>query len=307
MSSLSTQAADTAHVDRYPSRQSDAAGLIDRRDPVVYGDNAPAAGPLTAAQLEAYDRDGFLLLPAYFSSDDVTALNRELDRLRADDDVKGRREAILEPEGRDLRSLFAADRISDVFGKLAGDDRLTKPVKQILDSQVFIHQARINLKPAFAGKEFYWHSDFETWHVEDGMPAMRAVSCSILLTENTPHNGPLMVVPGSHRKFVQCVGRTPEDHYKASLRKQEYGVPDHESLTRLVEDGGIEAPIGPAGSVLLFDCNTMHGSNSNISPSPRTNLFFVYNSVKNRLGPPFSGVHARPNFIAVRDDDAPVF
>ncbi len=43
--------------------------------------------------------------------------------------------------------------------------------------------------PGFTGSGFYWHSDFETWHAEDGMPSMRAVSCSIALTENFAYNG----------------------------------------------------------------------------------------------------------------------
>src|SRR3546814_19786785 len=87
-------------------------------------------------------------------------------------------------------------------------------------------QSRLNYKPGFVGKEFYWHSDFETWHVEDGMPQMRALSMSILLAPNTVLNGPLMIIPGSHRKYLTCVGETPEDHYRSSLKKQEYGVPD---------------------------------------------------------------------------------
>src|SRR3546814_19751740 len=72
----------------------------------------------------------------------------------------------------------------------------------------YIHQSRLNYKPGFKGKEFYWHSDFETWHVEDGMPRMRALSMSVLLAENTPHNGPLMLIPGSHQSFLTCVGET---------------------------------------------------------------------------------------------------
>jgi ectoine hydroxylase len=63
---------------------------------------------------------------------------------------------------------------------------------------------------------------------------------------------------------------------------------------------------GPAGSVVFFDCNTMHGSNSNISPYPRANLFMVYNSVENRLGDPRGGLRPRPEFIAARDDCAPI-
>jgi ectoine hydroxylase len=164
----------------------------------------------------------------------------------------------------------------------------------------------VNLKPGFTGKDFYWHSDFETWHVEDGMPRMRALSVSLALTENVAVNGPLMLMPGSHRSYVACVGATPADHYKQSLKKQEYGTPDPDSLTRLAEAGGIEAPIGPPGTAVFFDCNTMHGSNSNISPFPRRNVFFVYNSVENTLTTPYSGLAPRPEHIATRETVEPL-
>mgnify|MGYP000662194585 CR=1 FL=1 len=103
-----------------------------------------------------------------------------------------------------------------------------------------MHQSRLNLKPGFKGKEFYWHSDFETRHVEDGLPRMRTVSCSVLLTDNHSYNGPLMLIPGSHRKFISCVGRTPDNHYQKSLRKQEFGVPDDRSLAELYQKNGVD-------------------------------------------------------------------
>ncbi|HMB76414.1 MAG TPA: ectoine hydroxylase, partial [Kiloniellaceae bacterium] len=81
----------------------------------------------------------------------------------------------------------------------------------------------------------------------------------------------------------------------------ELGVPDHESLALLVERGGIAAPKGPAGSVLFFECNTMHGSNSNITPWSRSNVFLVYNSVENRLSEPYCGLEPRPAHIASRE------
>ncbi|MFC6438537.1 phytanoyl-CoA dioxygenase family protein, partial [Novosphingobium resinovorum] len=151
------------------------------------------------------------------------------------------------------------------------------------------------------GKAFYWHSDFETWHAEDGMPRMRALSMSVLLAENTPNNGPLMVIPGSQHVFIACVGETPVDHYRASLRKQEYGVPDEDTLAELAHRQGIVAPTGKPGTVIVFDCNTMHGSNGNITPFPRANAFLVYNAVSNRLEAPFAAATPRPDFIAARD------
>ncbi|MCB1474687.1 MAG: phytanoyl-CoA dioxygenase family protein, partial [Rhodobiaceae bacterium] len=164
----------------------------------------------------------------------------------------------------------------------------------------------LNYKPGFTGKEFYWHSDFETWHAEDGMPRMRAISASVLLTDNGPLNGPLMLMPGSHRSFVACAGATPENNHESSLQRQEVGVPSHAALTELAEKFGIDFAAGKAGTVILFDCNTMHGSNGNITPFARSNAFFVFNAWSNRLLDPFAAARPRPDFLGVRAPEAPV-
>lgn len=284
-------------TDLYPSRVHSRPRIARRRDPVVHGRRP---GPLSAAQLAAYERDGFLHLPELFGADEVGAYRRRLEALWEQSEEADRPEIIREPGNSSIRSIFAVHRDDDLFARLARDPRLAAMAAQLLGDEVYIHQSRINFKPGFVGREFYWHSDFETWHVEDGMPRMRALSVSIALAENTPHNGPLMVVPGSHRHYVACVGETPEEHYKQSLRKQEYGVPDAESLRWLVERGGITVPLGGPGSVVVFDCNLMHGSNSNITPAPRSNVFLVYNSTGNRLAAPFGGIPPRPEFIGHR-------
>ncbi len=290
--------------DLYPSRVADEPRLGERRDPVLHGE---AAGALTRYQRDTYQADGFLTLPGFFPEEEVRAFQREADRLRNSGELRERDDVITEPESDEIRSIFNIHRTSEVFDRVARDPRILAKAQEVLGGDVYIFQSRVNYKPGFRGKEFYWHSDFETWHVEDGMPRMRAVSCSIALTPNFAYNGPLMLVPGSQHYFLSCVGETPEDHYKESLKKQEYGVPDSDGLEKLVElGGGIRVPTGPAGSVTMFECNTMHGSASNISPFPRTNLFIVYNSVENTLAEPFSGQRPRPEFIANRTDEAPL-
>jgi len=286
--------------DHYPSRTTPEPQWLTRADPVVYGDINRSAGPLSRAQLEAYERDGYLFFPELIAAHEVASLREEMRRLSRDSVVLAQERVVTEPYSGDLRTLFEIHKISEVFAELAADHRLAGIAEQLLGDDVYITQSRLNYKPGFHAKEFHWHSDFETWHVEDGMPRMRAFSISIALTENDALNGPLMVIPGSHRRFVSCVGETPEDNYRTSLKRQVYGVPDDDSLARLVEQGGIFAATGKIGSAIMFDCNLMHGSNSNITPFPRSNAFFAYNAVSNALTEPFGQTRRRPEFLAER-------
>jgi ectoine hydroxylase len=286
--------------DVYPSRVYSKPKILPRLDPVVYSAKS-VSGPLTSGQLEFYEKNGYLFIENFFAEKEIEIYRKELRRLAEEGKSSGKPEVIIEPESEEVRSVFAVHRDCETFAQLACDRRLVGIAKQILGSDVYIHQSRINFKPGFKGKEFYWHSDFETWHVEDGMPRMRAFSVSIALEDNYIFNGPLMVLPGSHKEFISCVGRTPDNHYKQSLKRQEFGVPDNENMKQWVKKYGIQIPTGKKGSILIFDCNIMHGSNSNITPFPRSNVFLVYNSVENRIVAPFSGQKPRPEYISHRE------
>ncbi len=289
-------------IDRYPSRAGRAARLEPRADPVIYSPgSASQLAHLSSKQILQYERDGFLMLHDVFSVEEVQCFKDELECLRQDKSLLVGDEVITEPASGDIRSIFRVHSTNPVFKRLASDLRLAGIAQALLDEEVYIHQSRLNYKPGFRGKEFYWHSDFETWHVEDGMPAMRALSMSITLTENTQNNGPLMLMPGSHKSYVVCTGETPANHFKASLKKQEYGVPSDELLAQLAAQNGIVSAVAKPGSVIIFDCNTMHGSGSNITPDPRSNAFFVYNAISNRVVEPFCNQPPRPEYIAVRE------
>jgi ectoine hydroxylase len=292
----STAPADLAD-DRYPSRRGVPPSITERVDPVVWGTGE--GGTLDAEDVASFDRDGYLQIPSLLDPDEVAELDAEVLRLAADADVRAAERTIVELGSGDVRSVFEVHH-GGPFGELCRDPRLAGVARQLLGSDVYIHQSRVNLKPGFRGKEFYWHSDFETWHTEDGMPAPRAVSASVSLTDNVHTNGPLMVIAGSHRWFVSCPGETPPDHHRESLRRQEIGVPDDDHLAELARRGEIRDLTGPAGSVTFFECNLMHGSNGNITPLPRRNAFFVFNSVENALVEPYAAPAPRPTHIASR-------
>ncbi|GAB3170264.1 ectoine hydroxylase [Streptomyces incanus] len=288
------------HVpDLYPTR-GNAEVLTPRQDPVVWG--APdAPGPIAPADLGSFERDGFLAVDQLITDDEVAVYRDELNRLVSDPAVRADDRSIVEPQSKEIRSVFEVHRISEVFARLVRDERVVGRARQILGSDVYVHQSRINVKPGFGASGFYWHSDFETWHAEDGLPRMRAVSVSIALTENFDTNGGLMIMPGSHKTFLGCAGATPKDNYKKSLQMQDAGTPSDEGLTSLASEYGIKLFTGKAGSATWFDCNCMHGSGDNITPFPRSNVFIVFNSVENTAVEPFAAPIRRPDYIGARD------
>lgn len=285
--------------DQYPTRLEQLGEWISRSHPTVWG--SVEDGPFTADELSNHEAQGFSIIDDFISPDDVASYRRELERLSADERLKQDPRIITEKKTGALRSVFDVAQLRDPIAALASHPSVLNRARQLLGSEVYLHQTRVNYMPGFTGTGFYWHSDFETWHAEDGMPIPRAVSVSIALSDNFPYNGGLMVMPGSHKFFVPSVGATPEGNHKQSLKEQAVGVPSHDTITDLAERLGIKQFTGGAGSALWFDANIMHGSGNNITPYPRSNVFMVFNSVENTLTEPYSAKKPRPDYIASRD------
>jgi ectoine hydroxylase len=267
-----------------------------RLDPTVWGDAVD--GPLRPNQVEQFDRDGFLVVPGWIPGEEAAEWRRQAEALRGDT----AQELVYEKDSRMVRTIFKVDRNAPYFARISRDRRLLGIATQLLGGPVYVHQSRINFKPALKGGDFWWHSDFEIWHTEDGMPVMRALSVSILLDATTSLNGPMLFVPGSHRTFVPCPREASAINYKQELQTQDYTAPDKDVLSRLITGNGIVQATGEPGALVVSDCNVMHGSAANMSPWPRSILFYCYNSVHNALAerPPL-GTPPRPDYLAHRN------
>ncbi|WP_346776443.1 ectoine hydroxylase [Streptomyces sp. HNM0574] len=286
-------------TDRYPTRGSSEV-VMPRTDPVVWSEPG-APGPVGAADLARYEREGFLCVDALLTPAEVTDCRRELARLAADPGLRADGRAVVEPESDAVKSIFEPHKVSAVFDDLVRDPRVVDRARQVLGSEVYLHQFRVNMKPGFGASGWYWHSDFETWHAEDGLPAPRTLSLSLALTDNEDTNGSLMIMPGSHKTFLGCAGATPEDNYKTSLQNQGAGLPSDAAVARFAGEQGIRLCTGAAGSAVMFDSNCMHGSSDNITPFPRCNAFIVFNSVHNTTVEPFAAPARRPEYLGSRD------
>lgn len=296
---MTAVSAATATTDLYPTRSGETTEVLPRTGPIVFG--SPEDGPLEAADLKHFEDTGYLTIDQLITSEELKLFTDELHRLSRDPEVKADERTVVEAESDEVRSIFDIHRTNEIFRKIANDPRLVDRARQILGTDVYIHQSRINYKPGFVGKEFSWHSDFETWHAEDGMPTPRAVSLSLSLTDNYSFNGPLMIMPGSHKRYISCVGGTPEDNYRKSLIMQGAGTPDRQTLSDFADEYGIDVLEGAAGGAIMFDSNCMHASNGNVTPFSRSNIFIVYNSVENACVEPFAAPKPRPEFVGSTD------
>ncbi len=251
----------------------------------------------SANELASFCGQGFLLKEGIINPDRIASLSSEANILKGIDSES----RVMERDGKTVRALHGCHSDNSLFDDLIRSPTLLNPVRQILESEVYLYQFKINIKAAIHGDVWPWHQDYIFWRNEDGMPAPRAISVLIFLDEVTEFNGPVYFMPGSHREgtiesFVsEAKLKTGwQENVSADLK---YGI-DDKRVEKLVTVYGLAAPKGPAGSALFFDCNIVHGSPSNISPFARRTIIITYNAIDNIQRP---GASARPEFLVGRD------
>ncbi len=246
---------------------------------------------LTPEQRTQFDRDGYLFFPGLFTTEETQVL---VDAVPA---LYDRREDYnVREKGKEaVRTNFAAHMYSEPFAKLARHPRMIEPVQDLLEEELYMHQFKINGKMAFEGDVWQWHQDYGTWLNDDMMPTERAMNIAIFLDDVNEHNGPLMFIPGSHKKGVVDA--------KHDLTTTSYPLwtVDNDLIRQLVQrgggkNGGIVSPKGPAGSMILFHSCLVHASGSNLSPFNRVAVYLSLCAVSNHIRR-----HKRPEYIAHRD------
>ena len=226
---------------------------------------------LTDAQLRQFDQDGFLVLPGVFSEAEVQALRAPVPTLMAQDCPENPREAV----GGAVRNLLSLHRRSAIYARLVRHPRLVGPAMQILgDAALYPQQVKINPKSGFDGAGFDWHTDFATHHKRDGVPRPLALNLHIHLDEVTEFNGPLMFVPGSHKREIPL-------QRSVDGQKWELWTVPRQAVSDLVTELGMVSAKGPPGTLLIFGDRLLHVSGQNLSPFPRWIFSLILNPVAN--------------------------
>jgi len=241
---------------------------------------------LSREQIEQFENDGYLFFPSLFTREEIRVLIDEVPSLYA----QSRPENVREKGSDAVRTNFAAHMYSRPFAKLARHPRMVEPIMQVFGEEVYMHQFKINGKMAFEGDVWQWHQDYATWKNDDLMPEARAMNVAIFLDDVNEFNGPLMFIPGSHKLGVV------EAEHDLSTTSYPLWTINHETIAKLVERGGIVAPKGTAGSMILFHSCLVHASGSNLSPWNRISVYLSLCAVSNHIRR-----FKRPEYIAHRD------
>ena len=262
-------------------------------------DGAAPLRTLSDQQVGCYEEHGYLLIPSAIGSN-------WLDRLRA-----ASREFVEES-----RSLEASDRRIDVELDHSAEAprlrRLTSPVDlhpafaefalagpaadiavDLLGSPARFHHSKLNYKWSDGGQQVAWHQDIPYWPHTDFTP----LTIGVYLDDVDDEMGPMGVVPGSHRgPLFDLYG--PNDTWTGEIGADDLAAVDLASVEWLR---------GPAGSVTVHNCASVHGSMPNESPRPRPLLLQTYSAADSfpLLGVGTTGLNRRSTGRLVGGGDPP--
>lgn len=230
---------------------------------------------LNDEQLAQLRDEGWIFIPDYFSEEEVNALKRASDEV-----FKLKRDEIYLEKNGTPRTAFACHRLHEAFDLLGRHPRLIEPLMQLWGEPCYLHQYKINAKAKFTGDVWQWHQDYGNWLEKDGMPEPRAMNISLFLDEVFSFNGPLMIIPKSHRHGVL------ESRKDTATTSFPLFTQSQETVEKLCDEGGLVVPTGKPGSMLMFDGNIVHGSAGNITPFPRKIVYLTVNACSNYIRKP---------------------
>lgn len=230
---------------------------------------------LSADQIEAYRRDGYVVADGAVSVQSLARLRDELDGWAQEAEHRGanfgeiadgRARFDLEPAAGSrpalLRRVNSPIDISESYRAAMSDSAMTDMAADLVGPDTVFHHAKINLKLPGGATEVKVHQDFPyTPHSNTDV-----VTALLPLDDMTEENGCLEVVPGSHREGVFSLWQ--DDRFTGTVAD--------EVLTRMA--GRVVAVTAPAGSVCLMHTLLLHGSAANRSALSRRLFICVYSA-----------------------------
>ncbi len=234
---------------------------------------------LTPAQRAVFARDGFLVMRQLASAERLNAMRSvALDHVahhvapieyEADVAYPGAPESRTAEGGDTPRRLRQAYDRDPLFAEWATDDRLTAIVAQLLESDTVwlsrSHHNCVMTKSPRYSTATAWHRDLRYWSFE----TPRLVNAWLALGDETPANGCMRLLPGTHRMHFDAERMDTDQFLRDSL-------PDN---ARLI-DTAVDAVLAP-GDVLFFDAGALHAAGANSTDERKLSMVTTYYGADN--------------------------
>ena len=238
---------------------------------------------LTADELAAYRRDGFLLRERVFRPEEVARFQvaSEAAAEQAREASAGGRTYHLEgrrfvdvgsmtvqfeytPGSTGIKVIEPVHELEPVFDALIDDARLVAPMRQLVGSEsLALWTDKLNLKRPREGSAFGWHQDAPYW-VHDCEHVDQLPNVMVTFDAATEANGCFRVIRGSH--LGGCLPGTSDGTQLGGFYTDPGCFDERDQV--LME--------APAGSAIFFDPHTVHGSLPNTSDAARRAIVITY-------------------------------
>ncbi|MEL7542513.1 MAG: phytanoyl-CoA dioxygenase family protein [Pseudomonadota bacterium] len=228
---------------------------------------------LTEAEIQHFAETGCITLPDAVTHEQADALRGAfagwVEESRSHDapygeSYDGRARFDVEPghsaEHPALRRVASPTEIDAAYWEVARNSRMTGMVADLIGPNVRFHHSKINSKLPGTATTVKWHQDFTfDPHSNDDV-----ITALLFLDDVTEENGPLQVVPGTHRGKLYSLWQNGT--FTGAIEPD--ASEDLEARSQTVT--------GPAGSVCLMHGRLAHASAANSSSAPRTLFISVF-------------------------------
>lgn len=224
---------------------------------------------ITDVQVAFYRDNGYVVVDNVLSAAQLAALRREVDDLVAQAAAVQEHNDIYDleethtPQQPRVRRIKTPHRWMPSVGELFADAKLVGILTRLVGPGVRFQTSKLNMKAAGFGAPVEWHQDWAFYpHTNDDLLAV-----GVMLDDVDADNGPMLVIPGSHRGPVY-------DHHQDGYF---CGAVDPQACALDVSQA--VAVTAPAGSMSFHHVRLMHGSALNRSARSRRLLLLQYTAV----------------------------
>lgn len=219
---------------------------------------------LTDAQKSFYEANGYLMVENVVTADQLARLRQITADLVEASRTVTESNAVYDldrghgPDTPRLTRIKVPHKQDPYFWKVLQNSGVTEVLTDLLGPDTTILTSKLNTKAPGGGAAVEWHQDWMFYpHTNDDLLAF-----GLMLEDVDEDNGPLMVIPGSHRGPLL-------DHSVGGVFAGAINPDDP-----LFEPDKAVTLTGKAGSMTVHHARALHGSAPNVSTRNRAILFY---------------------------------